>query len=245
MWETPNLSPPPSPPHPPPPRKKIIIKKCGNKRTCGVVPNTNKMNPNRPPLLPQHSKRKRPSYKRARRLRALTKEGGRERERETREKRDERARECARPHRRGRGLTLVSFVTGVCHPDAWTLGEKSRGCVLLEDLRTSWWRTEHEGIMVGISFAFFFSPVWLACFLAYALRDPWVFAAVFLFLGEWVSEWEEVGTLCVCIQKWYPVGLFFVPRLRIWWGAAICCCCSAAASVVMWGCRKWQSLLER
>jgi hypothetical protein len=39
--------------------------------------------------------------------------------------------------------------------------------------------------------------------------------------------------------------LFFVPRLRIWWGAAICCCCSAAASVVMWGCRKWQSLLER
>jgi TRAP-type C4-dicarboxylate transport system permease small subunit len=39
--------------------------------------------------------------------------------------------------------------------------------------------------------------------------------------------------------------LFFVPRLRIWWGAAICCCCSAAASIVMWGCRKWHSLLER
>ncbi len=201
------------------------------------------MNPNRPPFFQSTVKGKaHPTNSPG----ACGRLQRRERERE--EKRDERARERARPHRRR--LTLVSFVTGVCHPDAWTLGEEARGCVLLEDLRTQlvkhYWARGHHG---GYFFCFLLLPRLVGLLSCLCSSGSMSFCSCFLFLGEWVSEWEEVGTLCaracVCLQKGYPVGLFFVPRLRIWWGAAICCCCSAAASIVMWGCRKWHSLLER
>jgi hypothetical protein len=75
-------------------------------------------------------------------------------------------------------------------------------------------------------------------------------------VSEWVSEcvsekkWRlcvRAGA-CVCCKKDILLVCFSFLVLgfdEVLLSAAICCCCSAAASVVMWGCRKWHSLLER
>jgi hypothetical protein len=237
--KTPNLS-----PSPPLPQKKTKKKKtCGNKRTCGVVPNTNKMNPNRPPFFQNTVKGKAHPRKLARRLRR--------REGERREERREERRTSERASARAyidedlllsllwsESATRMRERRGVCCWRIWEpVGEEL-------STRASWW---------VFLLLFFFSPVWKLAFLLMLIGIHEFLQLFFIFgwVSECVSEWEEVGTLCagaracVCMPKGYPVGLFFVPRLRISWGAAICCCCSAAASVVMWGCRKWHSLLER
>jgi hypothetical protein len=185
--KTPNLS-----PSPPPQEKKTR----GNKRTCGVVPNTNKMNPNRPPFFQNTVKEKAlPTQTRQSLTGAYI--GGRDRQTEWEERRETSERARA-PHidpdlllsllwpesatrMRGRWVRKRG---GVCCWRIWEpVGEEL-------STRASWW---------VFFFCFLLLPPsgWLA-FLLMLFGIPEFLQLFFYF---WVSEWvsEKKWGLCVCV----------------------------------------------
>jgi hypothetical protein len=203
------------------------------------------MNPNRPPFFQNTVKGKAHPRKLARRLRR--------REGERREERREERRTSERASARAyidedlllsllwsESATRMRERRGVCCWRIWEpVGEEL-------STRASWW---------VFLLLFFFSPVWKLAFLL-MLFGIHEFLQLFFLFG-WVSEWvsEKKWGLCVCARarvcackKDILLVCFSFLVLgfdEVLLSAAICCCCSAAASVVMWGCRKWHSLLER